>query len=63
MRGSKAVKATCKKRLSLGENECMLKAPLFGEKACKDFVNPIENNIFASDKREGSRKNRFLFCS
>jgi len=63
MTGCKAVKSTGMKRQSQGENDCMLKASLFGEKACKDFVNPIENNIFASDKREGSRKNRFLFCS
>jgi len=46
-----------------GERDRRVKASLFAEKACKDFVNPIENNIFASDKREGSRKNRFLFCS
>jgi len=29
----------------------------------KHFVNPFENNIFACEKSEGSRKYRFLFCS
>ncbi|HLW09524.1 MAG TPA: ribosome assembly cofactor RimP [Fermentimonas sp.] len=29
----------------------------------KHFVNPFENNIFASEKDEGSRRYRFLFCS
>ena len=26
-------------------------------------MNPFENNIFAFEKKEGSRKHRFLFCS
>jgi|GEM_PF-6030977 len=36
---------------------------LRSKKRGKDFVNPFENNIFALEKKEGSRKHRFLFCS
>jgi len=31
------------------------------KKTNKHFVNPFENNIFANEKKEGSRKHRFLF--
>ena len=33
------------------------------KKKDKDFDNPFENNIFADEKKEGSRKHRFLFYS
>ena len=33
------------------------------KKKAKDFENPFENNIFAFEKKEGSRKHRFLFYS
>lgn len=33
------------------------------KKKYKDFDNPFENNIFVDEKKEGSRKHRFLFYS